>query len=992
MWENENDNKPSAKNGVLDLEAFSLEAEGNLALDGEWEFYWKKLLLHEDFLVAGAIVPDAYVKVPDVWNNYNVDGEKLPGEGYGTYRLKVKNNGNGNKLGLKIENLSTAYEIYVDGEFVARSGTVADNKEEARAEYKTQAVVFESDGEEFEIIVRVSNFTYARGGFWYSVFMGTDQKILAMKENSSRREMFIFGGIMMMMLYHLANYIFLRKNISILYYILMMLVIAVRIPVTGEYLISTIFPGANIRILVIFEYLTICWAPVTWILFLSRFYPRDIKKSTVDLYLVTAFILSVFTVLTPVKVFTRFLYIYEGLVVLLFIYSIYKLLGAIPKKREGVLLMTVATLVFFGTFINDALYQANIISSMTGGIFGFSAFVIIFIQAYALAAQFSNSFDKVEKLSDELMSLDRLKDEFIANTSHELRTPLNGIINMTTSVLKDVGDTMDVEQLQNLQLVVTSARRLHNLIDDILDMSRLKNGEIKLYRRPVDLTSVAGLVLYEMSQKKEIRNLKLVNSIPSDFPPLDADVERLRQILYNLLGNAVKFTKEGKIEIGADIRGDMAEIWIEDTGCGIKETDLENIFNYFYQSDSAEIRENGGTGLGLAISRKLAELHGGKITVTSVEGKGSRFILLLPLSAEILQDVYVETSKPKSNNQVVNEPKSDIINKAKARYSILVAEDDYVNQRAIRTILEKEDYYIKMTSDGQEVLDELQAHPDYDLLILDIMMPKKNGYQVLEAVRKRFSTIELPVILLTAKARQRDIQAGLKAGANDYIAKPFEAEELKSRVRTLVMLRESVNSLVNSELNFLQAQIKPHFLYNALSVIISLSLREPMKAKELLLDLSDYLRGSFNFENHEGLVSIKSELKTVEAYLAIEKARFGDRLRTDIEIHSDLAFSVPILSIQPLVENAVRHAVMNKVEGGTVKVSVSKEADKIIITVADDGMGIGEDKLDEILKSETGMGVGIRNIDKRMKSIYGHGLLISSISGEGTKVTLIIPT
>ena len=191
-------------------------------------------------------------------------------------------------------------------------------------------------------------------------------------------------------------------------------------------MISEVFQGADIRPQVIVEYLTICWAPITWLLFINRFYPEEISKKVVRASVYAGGILSFFTLLAPVKIFTSALLIYELIVVAFFIYALQRFVAAILKKREGVTLMLFATAAFFGTFVNDALYQWNIISSRSGGIFGFSAFVIIFIQAYVLAAQFSKSYREVEDLSDRLLSLDKLKDEFLAINPDEAITAVGG--------------------------------------------------------------------------------------------------------------------------------------------------------------------------------------------------------------------------------------------------------------------------------------------------------------------------------------------------------------------------------------------------------------------------------------------------------------------------------------------------------------------------------------------------------------------------------------
>lgn len=985
--------QPKAVGGVLDLSEWDFETQGIISLDGEWEFYWHKLLTKEDFSnQQKLIVPDSIVHIPDVWNNYEVDGERLPGMGYATYRLVVKGKPSSDELGLKIANLSTAYRLMINDKVAASNGKVGTDAESSRSEYRPQVITFENGDGNFEIILQVSNYEYARGGVWYSLYLGADHDISVLKENSSRREMLIFGGIIMMMVYQLSVYVFLRKNVSILYYIFMMLIIAARIPVTGEYVIADLVSDINIRWLVIIEYLTICWAPITWILFLNRFYPEEISKRVVKYSVTIGLILTAITFFTPIRVFTSLLVYYELFVITLFIFAFIRVVMAIKRNREGVGLITLATVAFFATFVNDAMYQWNLISSRSGGMFGFSAFVIIFLQAYVLAAQFSNTYHEVSEMSEKLQSLDRLKDEFLANTSHELKTPINGIINITSAVLEGANTNLNTIHQQNLKVVISSARRLLNLINDILDVSIIKNGEIKLHRRAVDLKSVAESSLYVIGQMKGDKNIAFVNEIPGDLPPVYVDLERLRQILYNLIGNALKFTTEGTVIIGATVQDEAVVVWVEDTGCGIPNNQITDIFKPFFQVDSSETREAGGSGLGLSITKTLVELHGGTIMVASEISKGSRFTFTLPLVHESTKERYVDSSVSFRNQTPQISGLLNVSEDTQRKYAVLIADDDPASLTALYNILYQEGYYVKAVTNGEDALSEIERQNRFDLVILDIMMPKMTGYEVLKRIRIKYQPMEIPVLLLTAKARPEDLQAGFDAGANDYIAKPFESVELRTRVRTLIQLKESVSKMIASELSFLQAQIKPHFLFNSLSVIAALSTREPERARELLYNLSDYLRGSFNFDNHEGVISLASELSTVKAYVAIEKERFRDKLTMQYDIDESLEFAIPILTVQPLVENAIRHGILKKPNGGTVKLTIKRLETGVLIMVEDDGVGISKELVPILLEGTAEEnGVGLRNIQRRLLIHYNTKLEIQSYEGIGTVVKTIIP-
>ncbi len=608
-----------------------------------------------------------------------------------------------------------------------------------------------------------------------------------------------------------------------------------------------------------------------------------------------------------------------------------------------------------------------------------------------------------EQVYRELVQLDRLKNQFLANTSHELRTPLNGIINLTMTVLEQGEDGMHAAHRHDLQMVVAAARRLDRLVNDILDISGIQSGRLKLHRGVIEVRPIADASLRIVSQLNNGKQIEFVNKVPDSLPPVWADEERLYQIFYNLIGNALKFTASGSIAVGACVRPSHIEIWVEDTGRGIPEEQLEEVFTPFFQVDASETREVGGVGLGLPITKMLIELHGGSIQVLSEEGKGSRFVFTLPVGegeAENRNEQSYKASYVEPLRAVpvpMDTPKPALKNgkgKRERDISILAADDDRANLSVLFRTLGYEGYDVTVVSDGEAALKELERKRSYDLVILDIMMPKLSGYEVLKAIRTNFSSLDLPVLLLTARTSPEDLRVGFEAGANDYLTKPFEAMELKARVKTLVQLKRSISARVSAELSFLQAQIKPHFLFNALNVIAALITKNPPRARQLLCDLSDYLRGSFRVEGFHDIVPLESELLTVQAYVAIEMERFREKLSVEMDIDEDVRanLAVPMLVIQPLVENAIRHGIMNKATPGTVRLIIRQTAGCAEIVIQDDGVGMPAERLSHLLEQNTDRtGIGLVNIHRRMLLQFGQGLQIQSAPGEGTAVTLEIP-
>ncbi len=394
----------------------------------------------------------------------------------------------------------------------------------------------------------------------------------------------------------------------------------------------------------------------------------------------------------------------------------------------------------------------------------------------------------------ELQKIDQLKDEFLANTSHELRTPLVGIIGLTESLKDGIAGELPDAALENLDMIANSGKRLSHLVNDILDFSKLKNKDIALSIRPVDVHALSTIVLRLSHPLVQDKKLKLINSIPKEVPLVDADENRLQQIMHNLIGNAIKFTQKGYVTLLSEIKDDMLTISITDTGIGVPQDKLESIFNSFEQGDGSTQREFGGTGLGLSVTKQLVELHGGTIQASSEEGKGSIFSFTLPLSTTSRKDY---TSNGLTTTNFVQSTSSHQVKlllpgakkmKGKDVPKILVVDDEPVNRRVLENHLTVAGYEVVEASSGKEALEELDTEIPFNLILLDVMMPEMSGYEVCEKIRERYIASDLPIILLTAKNTVNELVDGFNSGANDYLTKPISKNELLSRIKTHINL------------------------------------------------------------------------------------------------------------------------------------------------------------------------------------------------------------
>lgn len=409
-----------------------------------------------------------------------------------------------------------------------------------------------------------------------------------------------------------------------------------------------------------------------------------------------------------------------------------------------------------------------------------------------------------ERLVERLQKLDRLKDDFIANISHELKTPLNGIIGISDSMLDGATGEMSTLQRQNLELVMSSGRRLFHLVNDLLDFSQLKHREIRLNTRPVWLREISEVVLKLSQPLVGTRTIELVNAVPADLPPILADEDRLQQILHNLVSNAIKFTDAGEVKISAEATRQFIEITVSDTGEGISPHDHKRIFSSFEQLDESLTRQHSGSGLGLAITRQLVELHGGQIRVESERGQGAKFHFLMPIATE--EQGRADAAAPAETPMVLTAPLPQLelaesagtvpeqqaveIPREQAdanTFHILIVDDEPINLQVLVNMLSLQKYTLTRAQSGAEALTLIRKQ-SFDLVLLDVMMPHMSGYEVCETIRQQYPANELPVVFLTARNQIGDVVQGFDTGANDYLTKPVSKNELLARIRTHIHL------------------------------------------------------------------------------------------------------------------------------------------------------------------------------------------------------------
>lgn len=974
-----------AEKGMVDLRTWDFNRDGPADLSGQWAFYWKQLVMDDG--ETNKWMPSEFIDVPGIWNGRIESGRAISGDGYATYRLRVllPEGTGGKRLALKVRDMGTAYSLFINGSVAGSGGIVAESADRSSPGYWPDVVEADMAGDRVTITIHVSNYHHRKGGAWEPVLLGPPAMVRDIRERNCARDFFLFGSIFLMGAYHLVLFSLRKKDLPYLYFGLFCLLIASRVPVTGEYFAVRMVPSASWETIVAAEYLSFYAGVPVFFLFVRTLFPAEFSRKALACIVAAGILFSGAVIVLPPRVYTHTMRPYQVLSAVVCLYGLSVLVRALVRNREGTVPFIAGFMVLFITVVNDFLHNNMVIQ--TGYLVPCGLFMFIILQAYLLSRRFSRTLVAVERLTGELElknrrleEMDAMKDEFLASVSHELRTPLNGIIGIAESMIEGRCGMVSLESKFNLGLINASGRRLAALVNDILDFARLKNSDIVLSPGHVDIKSLVDVVLAFVRPLVGSKNLALLNAIPTECPPVHADEDRIQQVLYNLVGNAVKFTSSGSVVISCRkaSREGWLEIAVTDTGSGIRDDRRNSIFSAPEGSGAY-----GGSGIGLSISRKLVELHGGIIRSESAPGGGSVFIFTLPLCSGVMRECKalsaVNDDVPRDQKTGAAPCETCEAGASKEMARILVVDDDSVNLQVMRNHLSSEGFAVETAAGGADALDRI-GRTGFDLVILDLMMPAMSGLELCGEVRKRFSLVELPIIFLTARHGINDLVICFGSGANDYLYKPVERDELLARVRTQVELKRTVRDRDEAKYKLLQERMNPHFLFNSLNTVHALIGKDRVRADQALIMLADNYRFLIDY-SFISLIPFDGEWRFVENYLKLEELRFEDSLSVTMERHGDFSsIRIPPLTIQPLVENALKHGIRTKGGPGTIGICAEAGESRVQITVEDNGPGPSSADL---------FSRSLGNIRNRLNHYYRNvELVIEKAEGGGALVRL----
>lgn len=588
---------PKAENGVLDLSGWDFEKQGTVSLSGNWAFYWNKFAELEN-----SAAPDLYAKVPDVWNNFEIDGEKLPGYGYATYILRIVG-AQGQNLSMRVPPCSTAYELYIDGKLLAQNGTISNTSEGFVPEYEPENVIISSENDSFTITLIVSNYVYARGGAWYSPVLGTSSQIDKLDSYITQANWFLLGSFITISLLCFCIFFLTKRNVSILLFAVLALVPALRTTVYGAYILSSFAP---FRLVVITDYLTLIWMPSLIVLFLLSLSDKEKLKKLMPVILAAAGLLTIFVAAAPISVFTQTTVFIEIYAITIPLYGLYCLLKSQSRLKAAVAFGVLALDI---SAISDALYQNCILAGISElSPIGF--FIMLCTWGIVLAKDYTDLSEHAKKSEEEAHAAEiaflqaQIRPHFLYNTLNVISTLCRLDGGYAEKLTLDLSKYLQYSiEFKNLSKFISFSAELEFVETYVnIEKARFVNEFNVIY----DLCDTSGLAV----------------------PPLS---------IQPLVENAIRHGVRKKAEFGAVVlsvreneRNDGFIIEISDDGVGIEPAKLERLNMCIRDEDS-------GVGL-VNVKRRIDSLRGTSFVIESELGRGTRIVITIPRNVRDLNE------------------------------------------------------------------------------------------------------------------------------------------------------------------------------------------------------------------------------------------------------------------------------------------------------------------------------------------------------------------
>lgn len=973
-----------AENGVLTLSDVQLTANESIKLQGEWAFYPNHLLTSTEELPY-LIAQRTLVTVPHNLNDIlpPIDEEVVAG----TYHLTIHVPSDA-QYGMYMREIRQANRVFVNNIDVGGYGKTTLYYDDFKAENEDRYTIYApSHNKKIELLIQVTNLNYMQSGLIHAVDFGLADVIRKEFRVKVLGDVIVSVGYMMFGLIYLIKFLQTRTRKEELYFSIFAIALGLHSATIDQKIFFYIFTDWPIlwQLRLQLGLIPIILIGIT--MFFYYMYPTYLSKKwtfiVVTLLMIVCFMYTVYHPITQNQLLGNTMtlqlkkLLYILFVIPAIIYNSMALCRIVKRKAPGFyqILLVIISIGIYSVFLIINLFTTMPIDGTKAVMF-----ICVLISFASLLNYHANqAYKKIAALSEELLANNKMKDEFLVKTSHELRTPLNGVIHLARALMEGEKGPLKRGQQEQVILIHTVAQRLNYLVEDLLFASHHMAGELRVNKQNTSLAIVNEVI-------NEVKAIQEMNHVPiyckNDFAEtlVYTDAARFKQALYNLLNNALKHTREGAIDVVVERGEQVFWIHVHDTGVGIEHNHLTKIFDSFYQI--ADHDKKQGLGIGLSIAKNIVEALGGTIKVKSEVGVGSTFSFSIPITKNpIMYEQNTPVIKHMSEQHIVI-PYIKVTDDP----VLVIVDDNHTNLKVLIDYLQTKPYSIVAFDNGKDAIAYIHGNR-VDCMLVDLMLHDMSGHDICTNVRQQYDMLELPIIVLTAIMHHKELVSSLQNGANTYLQKPIDMEELLIRIDSLLAVRQSSMEAIDIEMKYLYSQITPHFIYNTLNTIIGLSYSNMEDTREALYCLATYFRAKLNVHYFGNMVNIHDEIDLVKAYLYIEKLRFGEQLQVQYDIDDTLDFSIPALSLQPLVENAVFHGISKNENGGSVCVTIQQQNKQIILQVKDDGIGMTAEQVDKLLLLED-KGLGFASSIKKFKLLKKTAVQIDSAINEGTIITI----
>lgn len=942
--------KTKAVDGVLDLREITDSPFVSLA--GDWKFTEETFIAPTDFLREA--------------NNLEVPGPWASNVQWGTYQLIVYLPDHWTNIGLRVRNIWSAHTIFVDGVPISEKGEVAATKQGTSPDNPAYEVYFKPGARQLLITIHASNFYNTRGGIVLPIDIGDAEQMKVDVNRDLSLEWTATLCLLLFSIFHMTIYLLRTKDEAFLYSGLHFLLLAFVIVLRGERLLIHQFPSFPFDLYFRLQDTLTFLTTLLLIVFIVKMIPSIMNRRTLFLLILPLLVYALLNAILPARTVSGAQYgffyyndvLFLGIIVRIFYLIVKNRINI--RKNEAITLMLM--LLFLALFAisssSDSLYFSGRNNMNRIGLIGFMISMNVF-----LGIRLMNRAEESEQLTAKLQKANDAKDDFLKVTTQDLQRPLHDAVHLMNLISRERDH---VKQGEQLYLAEQLMGNMVYLLRDLHDFTRIRFDDYRVQLKSTNLRMVMLHVIQLMQLTFTKKNIQINEHISTQLY-VWADEQRLTQVLIRMM-----------TEISHDTAEDSLTIESMQVGTDV----LLQVTAYREGATANQDRQHSS---GLMMTEELIKQMNGTITYERIKN-GTRFTVRLTFS---------ECKEPVTAiEQEFNIP-STVFTEDRELGTLLIVDDDVVHAEVMKGML-GDTYKVRIAYTAQEALDYYRNHPEITMMVIDDIIPgDMNSLELLQQIRSQASLMDLPILMMISSEYPRHIEMIFASGANDYLMKPFSKETLMARLNATEQTKLFMLKAIEYEMAFLQTQIKPHFLYNALSNIISFCYTDGERAAYLLTMLSSFLRYIFETSRDGQLSSLQKELEIIEAYVEVEKARFGERLTFGYDIDPSIGAEnilIPSLLLQPLVENAIRHGLFNKEGQGHVQVTISSEKSFLNIRVADNGIGMSAEKCDQLMRgTDTNVGIGFTNVRRRVHDLTQGRLEISSVPGKGTTIEITIP-